>query len=59
MSMMIESIAKDGDLIIPCSTPLCDQMGYDSCAMGLPVKLGKGGVKEVDHSGSTRRERKN
>ena len=45
--MMIESSAKDGDLIIPCSTPLCDQMGYDSCAMGLPVKLGKGGVKEV------------
>lgn len=47
MSMMIESIVKDGDLIIPCSTPLCDQMGYDNCAMGLPVKLGKGGVKEV------------
>lgn len=47
MSMMIEAVVKDSDLIIPCSTPLCGQIGYDSCAMGLPVKLGKGGAKEV------------
>lgn len=47
MSMMIEAIAKDNNLVIPCSTPLCEQMGYPTCSMGLPVKLGKGGAKEV------------
>lgn len=47
MSLMIEAIAKDLDWIIPCSTPLCSQIGYSSCAMGLPVRLGSGGVKEV------------
>lgn len=47
MSIMIEAIAKDLNTIMPCTTPMCDQMGYATCAMGLPVKLGKGGVKEV------------
>lgn len=47
MSMMVEAIAKDMDLIIPCSTPLCEHLGYSTCAMGLPVKLGRGGVKEL------------
>lgn len=47
MSMMVEAIAKDSNRIMPCTTPLCSELGYTSCAMGLPVKLGKGGVKEV------------
>ncbi len=47
MSMMIEAIVRDTDLILPCTTPLCDCLGYDKCAMGLPVKLGRGGVKDV------------
>lgn len=47
LSLMIEAIARDQDRIIPCTTPMCDLIGYPDCAMGLPVKLGKGGVKEV------------
>lgn len=47
MSMMIEAIAMDSDLVLPCSTLLCEQMGYPDCAMGLPVRLGRGGAKEV------------
>lgn len=47
MSMMIEAIARDSELIMPCSTPLCERLGYPDCAMGLPVKLGKGGAREV------------
>jgi len=47
MAAMIEAIATDSDMIMPCTTPMCDELGFDGCAMGLPVRLGKGGVKEV------------
>lgn len=47
ITSMIEAIVHDTQKIIPCSTVYCDSVGYDGCAMGLPVKLGKDGIEEV------------
>ena len=47
MAQMIEAIVTDSNAVIPCTTALADEIGYEHCAMGLPVVLGKGGAKKV------------
>ena len=44
---MAEAILKDKNKILPCATYLTGQYGYNDLYIGVPVKLGKGGVKEV------------
>lgn len=43
----IEAIVKDSNRILPCSTPLVDQFGYNHVSMGMPCQLGRCGVKKV------------
>ena len=44
---MVDAIMLDQNRIIPCSVRLQGQYGIDGLYVGVPVKLGAGGLKEV------------
>ena len=47
IAQMTESILLDKKRILPCCTYLEGQYGIDGLCMGVPVKLGAGGVEQV------------
>ena len=44
---MVESILLDRKLILPCTAYLTGQYGINGLYVGVPVKLGAGGVEEI------------
>jgi malate dehydrogenase len=44
---MIEAILKDKKKILPCAAYLDGQYGVKGLYVGVPVKLGRGGVEQV------------
>lgn len=44
---MAEAILKDKKKILPCAAYLQGQYGYNNLYIGVPVKLGKGGVLDI------------
>lgn len=44
---MVEAILLDENRILPCSAYLQGQYGIDGLYVGVPVKLGAGGIKQV------------
>jgi malate dehydrogenase len=44
---MVEAILKDKKQILPCSVFLQGEYGVHDLFVGVPVKLGKGGVEEI------------
>jgi malate dehydrogenase len=44
---MAEAILKDKKKILPCAALLEGEYGYNQLFIGVPVKLGAGGVEEV------------
>ena len=44
---MAESILKDRKKILPCAALLQGEYGYQELFIGVPVKLGTGGVEEI------------
>ena len=44
---MVESILLDRKLVLPCTAYLTGQYGIDGPYVGVPVKLGAGGVEEI------------
>lgn len=44
---MVESVAKDYGAVVPACSWLTGQFGIDGVYLGVPTKLGKGGVKEI------------
>ena len=46
-AQMAEAIALDQNRIFPCSVNLSGQYDLNDLCIGVPVKLGKGGVKEI------------
>ena len=44
---MAESILKDKKKILPCAAYLTGQYGYNDLYIGVPVKLGKGGILDI------------
>ncbi len=44
---MAEAILKDKKKVLPCAAYLTGQYGYKDLFIGVPVKLGKGGVVKV------------
>ncbi len=44
---MVESILKDKKRIIPCAAYCKGKYGLDGVFVGVPVKLGRGGVEEI------------
>lgn len=47
LAKMAEAILLDSKLIVPCSTLLEGEYGFNDLCFGVPVKLGAGGVEEV------------
>lgn len=46
-AQMVETIVRDEDRIFPCCARLDGQYGLSGMFLGVPVKLGKTGIKEV------------
>ncbi len=46
-AQMVEAIALDQNRIFPCAAFLNGEYGVDGLYVGVPVKLGKGGIKEI------------
>jgi malate dehydrogenase len=46
-AQMVEAIALDQNRIFPCAAWLTGQYGINDLYLGVPVKLGKGGIKQI------------
>lgn len=46
-AQMVEAIALDQNRILPCASYLDGEYGLKDIFIGVPVKLGKGGIKEL------------
>lgn len=46
-AQMVEAIMKDSKRIFPCCAYLTGQYGIDDLYLGVPCKLGRGGVEEI------------
>jgi len=46
-AQMVESIMLDQNRIFPCAARLNGEYGINGLFLGVPVKLGKGGIKEI------------
>jgi malate dehydrogenase len=57
-AQMVDSICLDQKRILPCTAYLEGEYGIDSLYMGVPVKLGAGGVEDVVKLALTGDERK-
>lgn len=44
---MAESIVKDSERVLPCAAQVHGEYGLKDIFIGVPVKLGKGGIKEI------------
>jgi malate dehydrogenase len=44
---MVEAVVRDSDAVMPACAWLTGQYGIDGVYLGVPAKLGKGGVKEI------------
>jgi malate dehydrogenase len=47
VAQMVDSILNDRNEILPCAAYLQDKYGVDGLFVGVPVKLGRGGVTDV------------
>jgi malate dehydrogenase len=47
VTQMVEAILKDKKRILPCSAHLTGEYGIDDVYIGVPVKLGSGGIEEI------------
>jgi malate dehydrogenase len=44
---MVEAILKDKRKILPCAAFLQGEYGYNELFVGVPVKLGRGGLEQI------------
>ena len=44
---MVESILLDSNRVLPCAALLNGEYGIDGCYVGVPVKLGTQGIKQI------------
>jgi malate dehydrogenase len=54
---MVEAIVKDKNRILPCAAYLTGEYGQDGIFLGVPCKLGAGGLKEILEVELTQSER--
>ncbi len=47
VAQMVEAILKDENRIFPCCVRLEGEYGQDDIFLGVPVKLGRSGIKEI------------
>jgi malate dehydrogenase len=46
-AQMVDSIVLDERRVLPCTAYLEGEYGIDGLYMGVPVKLGSGGIEEI------------
>jgi malate dehydrogenase len=46
-TQIVDAIALDEKRVLPCTALLAGEYGLDDLYMGVPVKLGAGGVEEI------------
>jgi len=44
---MVNSVLLDEKRVLPCTAYLEGEYGIDGLYMGVPVKLGRGGIEEI------------
>jgi malate dehydrogenase len=44
---MVDSVLLDEKRVLPCTAYLEGEYGIDGLYMGVPVKLGRGGIEEI------------
>ena len=54
---MVDSIVLDQKRVLPCTAYLEGEYGIDGLYMGVPVKLGSGGVEQIVELDLTEEER--
>lgn len=47
VALMVEAILRDENRLVPCSVLTAGEYGLDGVYVGLPVVLGKGGMKRI------------
>lgn len=47
LTTLVKAIVEDSSKVFPCSVVLKGEYGLHDFSMGVPVKLGQGGVKEI------------
>jgi malate dehydrogenase len=47
VTQMVDSILNDRNAVLPCAAYLNGEFGVDGLFVGVPVKLGRGGISEV------------
>jgi malate dehydrogenase len=57
-AQMVDAICLDQKRVLPCTAYLEGEYGVDGLYMGVPVKLGAGGVEEIVKLKLTAEERK-
>ena len=55
---MAEAILRDRNRILPCAAWLQGEYGLSDVSVGVPVKLGAGGIKEIVEIELTGEEKK-
>ena len=58
ISTMIECVLRDKKRVIPVSTPLDGEYGHAGVTIGIPAKIGRGGVEEIVELDLTDQERR-
>jgi malate dehydrogenase len=47
VALLLDAIVNDRGVVLPCSCVLEGEFGADHCSMGVPAKIGRGGIKEI------------
>jgi malate dehydrogenase len=56
VAIMVDAIVNDRHMVLPCAAYLEGQYGYDGLYVGVPTRLGSGGVEGVIEIGLTAEE---
>jgi malate dehydrogenase len=54
---MVDAVLLDQKRVLPCTAYLESEYGIDGLYMGVPVKLGAGGIEEIVELDLTEQER--
>jgi malate dehydrogenase len=57
VAQMVDAVLLDQKRVLPCTAYLEGEYGIDSLYMGVPVKLGAGGIEEIVELDLTEQER--